>query len=881
MWFGFSTHHRDENADGVGSGLSHYFFDEFVLKKTPHGSALVRRTPAPEILFGDAALFRATVRAPSWKNVYRSCVISFAKEDVDVEAFNAGDAGEREKIASVLALFMQALFPGIPERARPQVLIGTHTHTGRLELNVSVPQLLWGADGKCRAWNPSPPGRTERLFEAFQDLVNVRFEMSDPGDPRRRQLVAGKHWQMKASAEGRRTSLDLAKFDVEFVLEDLRKDVRAGRIRSKFDVTERLTAEGEKFGWQVLGSSKTTITIGAADGDVKDRTRLRGLICDEDFDGTGIDLTSEGMQRRVAARQSTLRSASKRFAEEWHHVAAFNRSRHGLDRWEEVAFDPDAWLRGEEPSLRHRIPRAHQDHLLQFDVRNDMETLLDDARPDFSDGAPVARGISEKSRRAAIASGPDRRSSEAVGGSTAADADARGRDGSDPLSFGQVLLAERIKLIADAIRKSVAWAHKAIDNVYALRMADRYVSQGALINFHRLISILEQNNARRPTDATAANSVNRAFAGNRAIDAGGHPSRLAPFREEGGQRGQEVRGIDRGHVVDQHWSRADGRGVPGERRETGGFGESPDIADTTSGYARAAGQGDIGNIEQGEDAPRLDGGRRLRAPNRSRAERFAKIRAALMEVLPGTPVFVRPTGKNFLVSCKDRIELIVRSTAVEIRRHDVRGVAARLKIVIEMAVGLRPRSLPTPEEVSSRQKGQQDLLPSQQGHGKVSDETGLVPRSARSKPSIQETKPQLPRFVFVHDQGALRASAKQRSGLDGELTVWARIETLSDPSLPARLQDVARTHRGVECYLVGRKRNQVAIEVLSRWLHVKSLAGDNAVFEILDADKTGAIKRPPGVDAHGVETPTVMDERDMDDPSDMNELGPDDPRPYG
>lgn len=171
MMVAWSKHTGAE--DPSGDGAIRYFKDAFSMKRDTNGK-LVReeRNPPPEILRGHPDLVRRAINRPSTKHVYASGVLSFHKDDIDVERFNRGDPALRQTIDRLMDEFEDVMFRGVPMDMRPPLLWATHTHTGRLELNLLAPRFVYSGKpdpaneaagvraGKVLAYNPHPPGQT-------------------------------------------------------------------------------------------------------------------------------------------------------------------------------------------------------------------------------------------------------------------------------------------------------------------------------------------------------------------------------------------------------------------------------------------------------------------------------------------------------------------------------------------------------------------------------------------------------------------------------------------------------------------------------------------------------------------------------------------------
>ena len=112
------------------------------------------RTPAPELLLGHPGVVQSAIAALPFKASYRVALLSFDPSDVDVALFNDGDKIARQSVSGAIDLFLELAFAGLPRACRPPVFAGTHTHTGRLEINIVMPRFVRAETGKLRSYNP-------------------------------------------------------------------------------------------------------------------------------------------------------------------------------------------------------------------------------------------------------------------------------------------------------------------------------------------------------------------------------------------------------------------------------------------------------------------------------------------------------------------------------------------------------------------------------------------------------------------------------------------------------------------------------------------------------------------------------------------------------
>lgn len=149
-----------------------------------------KRDLPPELLLGDSSVFLRCLPALRGKHRYSFVTLSFHADDVSVDAFNAGDAALRQKLGQTLRLFFEIAWAGILDHARIRPLVGTHTHTGRLEVNIMMARAVRNADGNIRSYNPHYPRRgSSDIWSFFTEFVNSKFQWADPLAIDRRKTV--------------------------------------------------------------------------------------------------------------------------------------------------------------------------------------------------------------------------------------------------------------------------------------------------------------------------------------------------------------------------------------------------------------------------------------------------------------------------------------------------------------------------------------------------------------------------------------------------------------------------------------------------------------------------------------------------------------------
>lgn len=565
MLVGFSHHHDNPGTTGQARAddyraLSDYMDSPWVVKVIGGARVCVNREPVPEILYGRAEVLRRQIAALPFQRKYRFSLLSFEESDIDVVAFNSGDPRRRREIDLALALFVEALWPGVPADARPMPYVTTHTHTGRLEINLAHPRAVH-VNGRAFSHNPDPPtrqGEPSEYWRSFRDLLNLTFGWADPEDPARRLNFARPDCEAKLLAEGERAGLTAVPDRRDQALYAVWDAVQAGEVFSREDVLAVLDGHLAPAGWRVLSTTDKTVTIGAPGAPPKQRLRLKGRYFAADFDGRPENPDPEAVLREKARRLAELETAPARFQAAWEKRAAYNRERYGRGGWPEPALSMETWLGLDRTAAPALIPRQH--HLMALSP----PTPKKDDEPDdtFTLGFALPRPDGPDR---ADAPGPDRgthpptgsgRTPEPLLGRTdrSAGGDERSRRYQlDQLErraralAGPVGLAAVIGRITRRLRDLTVRAGGALAGSWLTHV----ITPGLVQRFTQLATNLETLNARYDSPTS---TDGRLDAGHRAAPASGHPAGGDPAVDGPGGAGP---------------SEADGRGTGPDRRRAG------------------------------------------------------------------------------------------------------------------------------------------------------------------------------------------------------------------------------------------------------------------------------------------------------------------------
>lgn len=192
--------------------------------------------------------------------------------------FNERDLSEDTK-KKIMADFEKALLPDF--QGRYNILWVQHTDKANLELNFIIPRVDLATQ---KALNPYYHKADVYRIDAFKELTNLTYNLTDPNDPAKKQTIQGSRKQKK-------------KFEnVKKLDEILQEATKQGLISNR----EELLKYVESVGIEVTRKGKDFISVKLPNS--KRATRLKGSIYHERF--TSIDsLRGEVKRAEEATRE--------------------------------------------------------------------------------------------------------------------------------------------------------------------------------------------------------------------------------------------------------------------------------------------------------------------------------------------------------------------------------------------------------------------------------------------------------------------------------------------------------------------------------------------------------------------------------------------------
>ena len=336
--------HTGSHANSSPEAVIRYLLSAHVKKNIEGRRVAIERNPAPELLMGTPEFIILTLRALRQKHRYSVSTLSFAPEDVSVDAFNDFDPEVRRDVYQALGLFFEVAYAGIPTWARLRPLIGTHTHTGRLEVNILMLRVVTNAAGRVRAYNPHPPGeRHRRIWDACRDVLNMHFGWADPLDESRRKMTKASDMLLKLQREAARSGgrvPDDPGRSVRGMAECL---VEWGKLENRGQLVNNIISESDS---RLIPTRTSKDTVTFYNRETSEMVRLGGFYFSDAFTDGNL-LTTRKMDEYGVSRRAELAASPTELGAAMARRAIFNSAKYGHAA--QYEFDPLAILSGPSP----------------------------------------------------------------------------------------------------------------------------------------------------------------------------------------------------------------------------------------------------------------------------------------------------------------------------------------------------------------------------------------------------------------------------------------------------------------------------------------------------------------------------------------------------
>jgi hypothetical protein len=300
-----------------------YLMSPEIEKQIDGRTVVVKRRPVPELLLGEPELFLKALRRLPLKNRYRVATMTFNTDEICPDRFNQGEPFLRAAVASCIEAFLEFSFAGLPTENRLPFVVGTHSHTARLEINFALPRGIFNPHGRVLSFNPHPPMRGSRDdFDHLTDMLNHNFGWTDPRDPDRMRRLKTAGWIEKRAAEALRNGVTPCPLEDPITHLWVNLRALAYDMEHPSDLVSALSRELPEVGMKIDNITAKSITIAGQSG--KQRMCLRGSL----VDGIGPCSLYD-----VQKRAEYLAEAHDRVAVSWAKRAAWNSERYSKSRW--------------------------------------------------------------------------------------------------------------------------------------------------------------------------------------------------------------------------------------------------------------------------------------------------------------------------------------------------------------------------------------------------------------------------------------------------------------------------------------------------------------------------------------------------------------------
>ena len=279
--------------------------------------------PDAEILRGDVEQQKLLIDSLEFKRQYTSGCLSFeeAPDHLTIKQKN-----------EIMDSFEETITAGL-EVDRVSFAWIEHRDKGRLELNFVIANVDLEHG---RLFQPYIHSQDKTRINAWKDIQNIEYDLSDPNDPIRKRLMAQRDNLPRATKEAR-----------EAITEGLESMVANGLITNRHEVIQTL----QEGGFEIARETDKAISIKNPSGGRN--IRLTGGLYERDFKFSPE--VQETVERDSSAYRDNatgrLREATRVLYEELDRKRKYHQARHGEPRREANQIDRE--LRDASPSDQH------------------------------------------------------------------------------------------------------------------------------------------------------------------------------------------------------------------------------------------------------------------------------------------------------------------------------------------------------------------------------------------------------------------------------------------------------------------------------------------------------------------------------------------------
>jgi len=265
-----------------------------------------------KILKGNEQLTRDLIQSITTKQKVTVGVLSFEEENLSIS--------QKEEL---MIEFEKTLFPGL-DQEQYNILWVEHRDKERLELNFVVPKIELSTQ---KAFNPYYHAVDFPRIEMFEDIYNIKYNLTSKKDPSKAQTVLGS-----------KKEVNLFK-DYKQLDEQLHKLVMGGDIKNREHLIELLTTNNI----QVTRQNSEWISVKLPES--KRAKRLKGSIYHEQFTSIReLEGISERAEQSVRAFQQ--RDTRRELEETLQRLEQYNGKKAGVNRGK--------YIRKSKPTLRQK-----------------------------------------------------------------------------------------------------------------------------------------------------------------------------------------------------------------------------------------------------------------------------------------------------------------------------------------------------------------------------------------------------------------------------------------------------------------------------------------------------------------------------------------------